>query len=660
MQRLTWIALIFLFAAASASASTEGRRVALVIGNGAYQHTAILPNAPNDGRAVAEMLRRLDFEVLEGIDLDRDGTEDLIRQFSRTLRGADVGLFFYAGHGLQVSGANYLVPVDAELQDEADLDFEAIELNTILNQLERQPRTNIVLLDACRDNPLSRNLARSMGASRSTAIGRGLARISGSIGTLIAYATEPDNVALDGEGPNSPFTTALLQHIDTPGLEIRQMLTRVRQQVIQETDSQQVPWDHSSLTGDFFFSPEEPEPPPAPGGIRVVDPVPTPVPTPGPTPGPTIDPATTELMMWETVQNIPTPEQQIAALNLYLETYPQGRFAQLAEIQIAALSSPTNNPQPVPDRDPTPPAPAEPTAADIERGLGLNREDRRAVQSALTMLGYDTRGVDGVFGNNTRRALRDYQRARGQPVTGYLSLETLAALAAAAEVISDTANTCQWAFDGECDESRYEGGGSACPAGTDAFDCQGLALRGTVSTGPDSCEWAYDGECDEGRYVNNDTSLCAAGTDTTDCRGLALRGTAPSGADSCEWAFDGECDEARYARSESSLCAAGTDTTDCRSYSLRSNDPGNSCEWAYDGECDEDRYQGAATGVCPTGTDSADCQGYRLVGAPSPDSANSCQWAYDGECDEDRYHGNVSNACAWGTDTSDCRGLRLR
>ncbi len=363
MQRLTWIALTLLFFATSASATVDQRRVALVIGNGAYLHTTVLPNAPNDGRAVAGMLRRLDFEVLEGIDLDRRRTEELIQQFSRTLRGADVGLFFYAGHGLQVNGSNYIVPIDAQLLDESDLDFEAIRLHIVLNQLERQPRTNIVLLDACRDNPLSRTLARSMGASRSAAIGRGLARISGSIGTLIAYATEPDNVALDGEGPNSPFTAALLQHMETPGLEVRQMLTRVRQQVIDATDSQQVPWDHSSLTGDFFFNPA-----PAAGTATLQT-----LPENqtefvlNPDQGRAANDSAAELIMWETVQNITVAEQQVAALNLYLETYPQGRFAQLAEIQIAALTSPANDPGPPQQRVVAPEVPVGPTAADIER-----------------------------------------------------------------------------------------------------------------------------------------------------------------------------------------------------------------------------------------------------------------------------------------------------
>lgn len=616
MQRLAWtIVFTMILAATATAATTDGRRVALVIGNGAYLHTTMLPNAPNDGRAIAGKLRDLDFEVLEGIDLDRRATEELIQQFSRRLRGAEVGLFFYAGHGLQVNASNYLVPVDAALEDESDLDFEAVRLDIVLSQLERQPRTNIVLMDACRDNPLARTLSRSMGASRSAAIGRGLARIDGSIGTLIAYATEPDNVALDGDGENSPFTEALLEHIDTPGLEVRQMLTRVRQHVIAATDSQQVPWDHSSLTGDFFFRASAPEP------LQTLpDPVTAFVVTPTPNPNPPAGNGAAELIMWETVQNIAVPEQQIAALNLYVETYPQGRFARLAEIQIASLTAPIVAPTPVsppaqiaPD---VPRGPVTPSPAETEQLLRLDRDDRRAVQSALTLLGYDTYGVDGVFGGNTRRALRNYQQARGQSVTGYLTGETLAALAAAVEVTGTSANTCQWAFDGECDESRFQGNSTdACTAGTDTFDCQGHSLRQSAGA-DDSCEWARDGECDDARYVGNASGACTAGTDATDCRGYTLR-TAQA-------------------------------------------DPGNSCQWAYDGECDEERYQGAASTACTIGTDSADCRGYSLVGSGQNSDANSCQFAFDGECDDARYRGNASAACAAGTDTADCRSLNLR
>src|SRR5262249_10208564 len=159
---------------------------------------------------------------------------------------ADVALVFYAGHGLQVNGRNYLVPVDGKLDKESDLLFQAVPLDVIQGLMEQSQRTNIMILDACRDNPLARNLARSMG-TRSAGIGRGLGQTQAGIGTLIVYATQPGNVALDGEGKDSPFTTALLAHLETPGLEVRQVFTRVRQSVIQSTKGKQVPWDSSSL-----------------------------------------------------------------------------------------------------------------------------------------------------------------------------------------------------------------------------------------------------------------------------------------------------------------------------------------------------------------------------------------------------------------------------
>ena len=131
--------------------------------------------------------------------------------------------------------------------------MEAIEIGAILADMEAEKRTNLLFLDACRDNPLSRSLARSLGASRSASVGHGLAQLNAGIGTLITFATGPDTVALDGSGRNSPFTAALLKHIGTPGLEVRSMLTRVRADVLNATNEKQVPWDHSSLTGEFYF-----------------------------------------------------------------------------------------------------------------------------------------------------------------------------------------------------------------------------------------------------------------------------------------------------------------------------------------------------------------------------------------------------------------------
>ena len=229
-----------------------GRRAALVIGNGDYRFAPQLSNPVNDATDIAKTLRKLRFDVVEGKNLDRRGMDEAIREFGRKLDGADLALFFYAGHGLQVNGKNYLVPIDARLERPGDLALDAVDIGNVLAQTEAEKRVNLVFLDACRDNPLARSLARSLGA-RSSAVGQGLASIQSAIGTMIAYATQPDNVALDGAGRNSPFTTALLKHITTPGIDITTVMRRVRTEVIAATHEKQVPWDHSSLTGDAIL-----------------------------------------------------------------------------------------------------------------------------------------------------------------------------------------------------------------------------------------------------------------------------------------------------------------------------------------------------------------------------------------------------------------------
>jgi tetratricopeptide (TPR) repeat protein len=239
-------------AATSLPAQRE-RRVALVVGNGTYQNAPVLPNPRNDAADIAATLRKLGFDVIDGHDLDRREMEKKIREFSRKIENADLALFYYAGHGLQVTGKNYLVPIDAKLEREGDLSFEAIDVDVVLQQLENGPRANLVFLDACRNNPLARNLARSLNV-RSSAVGMGLASMQGGIGTMIVYATQPNNVALDGEGRNSPFTAALLAHLPDPGVDISIMLRRVRADVIRATNQKQVPWDHSSLVGELVLA----------------------------------------------------------------------------------------------------------------------------------------------------------------------------------------------------------------------------------------------------------------------------------------------------------------------------------------------------------------------------------------------------------------------
>lgn len=232
----------------SLTAAQASDRIALVIGNGAYQHATKLKNPANDAADIARALREIGFEVIEGRDLDRRGIEAQIRAFSDKLDAAKIAMFFYAGHGLQVEGRNYLVPVDARLLRPGDLALDAVDVQVVLQQMEAGQRANLVFLDACRDNPLARSLASAFGAGRSGAVGRGLTSMQSPVGTLIAFATQPDAIASDGSGRNSPFTAALVKHIRTPGIDIAVLMRRVRNDVLAATGRKQVPWDHSSLT----------------------------------------------------------------------------------------------------------------------------------------------------------------------------------------------------------------------------------------------------------------------------------------------------------------------------------------------------------------------------------------------------------------------------
>ena len=191
--------------------------------------------------------------MIKGVDLKKSDMERSIRDFATALVGAEMGLFFYAGHGLQVSGVNYLVPTDAVLTTASALDFEMVRLDLVQRTMETETQTNVIMLDACRDNPLSRNLARALG-TRSASIGRGLGQFEAGVGTLISFSTQPGNVALDGTGRNSPYTGSLVKYLATPAEDLTSVLIRVRNDVISATASRQIPWDQHALRQPIYLS----------------------------------------------------------------------------------------------------------------------------------------------------------------------------------------------------------------------------------------------------------------------------------------------------------------------------------------------------------------------------------------------------------------------
>ena len=221
------------------------RRVALVIGNGAYP-TAPLRNPVNDARDMASALRSLGFEVLLRENASLRQMEDAVDELWQRLKGGGAGLFFFAGHGLQVAGRNYLVPVDARLAAEQDVKYRCMDAGLVLGRMENAGNAlNIVILDACRNNPYSRSFRSAQ---------EGLAKMDAPKGSLVAYATAPDSVAADGSGKNGIYTGELLKNLRTPGLPIEELFKRVRIGVLKDTGEKQVPWESSSLTGYFTFN----------------------------------------------------------------------------------------------------------------------------------------------------------------------------------------------------------------------------------------------------------------------------------------------------------------------------------------------------------------------------------------------------------------------
>jgi formylglycine-generating enzyme required for sulfatase activity/uncharacterized caspase-like protein len=250
-ERLIVLPILVATLLMSAEPASADKRVALVIGNGAYLNAAHLPNPPNDARDVAEALKRSGFEAILGIDLDKAGMDAAAVRFARAARDADVAMFYYSGHAMQYGGINYLLPIDAKLTDEADLRLLE-RVDDLVADLQRAKSLRILVLDSCRDNPFADELKRSIGTTRAMSVSRGLAKIDNPEGLIVSYATQAGRTAEDGTGHNSPFTTAFLKYIETPE-EIGTIFRKIGAEVYAETKQTQLPELSLSLIGEFYL-----------------------------------------------------------------------------------------------------------------------------------------------------------------------------------------------------------------------------------------------------------------------------------------------------------------------------------------------------------------------------------------------------------------------
>lgn len=406
------------------------RKIALVIGNGDYLHTQSLANPVNDAQAMSAKLETLGFETFSGFDLDKYGMERLLRDFARASRESDVNVFFYAGHGMSIDGTNFLVPVDAMFEDETAIDFEAVPVDFITRQMSLSNAVNLVFLDACRDNPLAETLTRSLGSTRSTAITRGLSEMkvqNAGKGMAIAFSTSPGEVALDGEGFNSPFTTALLKHIGAENADITEIFSKVTGDVYDGTGQQQRPWINASLTGPVILNPvEQPQP------------VQSAVVSSGATAG-----ASDMLEEQKLLFNLARETGAVEDYQAYLDSFPNGLYANNARRTVKKLQA-ENAPvelastrtsggaasfgaaNTIPDQGPlTLPVTAVlrnmPASANTEVELNLDRTKRGNIQARLNATGHNVGGVDGQWGGKTRRGISSWQSANGLYPTGYLN-----------------------------------------------------------------------------------------------------------------------------------------------------------------------------------------------------------------------------------------------
>jgi Caspase domain len=337
MGRIIKFAIVGLLMLLSLSEYAQAKRVALIIANARYANATTLANPIADARIIAASLKRAGFDTVDvRTDVSKAALESELRAFGQKADGAEVALVYYAGHGIEAGGQNYLIPVDAALVRDRDLDVEATRLDTVLLMGEGA-RMRLVVLDACRNNPFAASMQRTM---RSRAVGRGLAAVEPEGETLVVYAAKAGATAADGEGSNSPFAEALAKRLPQPGLEISLLFRAVRDDVLAKTGRTQEPFTYGSLSGNafYFVGPTTVNIAQAPPPVQTQQPVPI------------VSAQVSEALFW---QGAITANSE-GSFREYLRRYPQGEFAELARQNIAGLARP--KPAPVAATAPPPPA----------------------------------------------------------------------------------------------------------------------------------------------------------------------------------------------------------------------------------------------------------------------------------------------------------------
>src|SRR5664279_3383496 len=358
------------------------KRVALLLGNSAYQNVAPLPNPVNDGAVIADTLRQAGFDVFDSRrDLPAAETRRALRDFADRVRDADFAVVYYAGHGIEIDGTNYLIPIDASLERDIDAFDEAIPLDRILTVMEPAKQLRLAILDACRDNPFNKTMKRTIG---SRAVTRGLAKVEPtSPNTLIAFAAKAGSTASDGDSTNSPFAAALVKYLAKPGLDLRKAFGFTRDEVLRVTNNKQEPFIYGSLGGeDLSLVPALAA---ADAKADAAKPV---------------DDTRLELVFWESIKNDKNPQ----LFQAYLNRYPKGVFADIARINLEQQKTAT----------------VKSAAIELPNDKAELGDPAllREVRERLYELNFDPGPADGPMSAATRQSVREFEQANKLASTG--------------------------------------------------------------------------------------------------------------------------------------------------------------------------------------------------------------------------------------------------